>query len=374
MSDQIIDGEIIQRERIEQATTSLSPLDAFTPTIAHAPATLPVPDAPVTVRTATMEDLPAIDALQKRHSRQLGFFPRQQLEGYIRSGWVLVAEGQNSDEATQRPSDEGKADDATIPSSLRASVAPSLLGYCASRDRYQKRDELGAVFQMCVSPEAQRRLVGATLLKAVFERASYGCRLFCCWCAQDLKPANRFWEAMGFVPLAFRAGSKAKDRVHIFWQKRIRTGDDRTPWWFPACTGGGALREDRIVLPIPPGTNWWDAMPRITPGRSQIKQSQIKRIEDTARPPRQRSPKPAVDESAGPALSGLQFGMAKPQKPKRERGVRIDPEQAARARELRDRFLEHAVEGTLCLPAPQARYEVSRAVEASTAPPLLEAA
>ena len=31
---------------------------------------------------------------------------------------------------------------------------------------------------------------------------------------------------MGFVPLAFRAGSAKKSRVHIFWQQRIREGDD----------------------------------------------------------------------------------------------------------------------------------------------------
>ena len=47
---------------------------------------------------------------------------------------------------------------------------------------------------------------------------------------QDIA-ANRFWEAMGFVPLAFRGGRTregrgGKPRVHIFWQKRIRAGDD----------------------------------------------------------------------------------------------------------------------------------------------------
>jgi hypothetical protein len=104
-----------------------------------------------------------------------------------------------------------------------------------------------------VLPGAQRKLVGATLLKAVFDRAAYGCRLFCCWCAQDLD-ANYFWESLGFIPLAFRAGASGK-RKHIFWQRRIREGDTTTPYWFPAKTDGGMMREDRLVLPIPPGVH-----------------------------------------------------------------------------------------------------------------------
>jgi hypothetical protein len=132
-------------------------------------------------------------------------------------------------------------------------------------DRYFKHDDVGIVYHLNVAPGKQRGFVGATLLKAMFDRAAYGCRLFCCWCAQDIE-ANRFGEAMGFVPLAYRAGSEKKSRVHIFWQKRIREGDRATPWWFPSQTTGGAMNAARIVLPIPPGTHWSDAKPMILPG------------------------------------------------------------------------------------------------------------
>src|SRR5207302_6362647 len=111
----------------------------------------------------------------------------------------------------------------------------------------------------------QRHLIGATLIKAVFDRAAYGCRLFCCWCAQDIQ-ANYFWESIGFVPLAFRTGSREKQRIHIFWERRIREGDCQTPYWFPSQTSAGLLREDRLVLPIPPGTHWRDAKPILLPG------------------------------------------------------------------------------------------------------------
>lgn len=154
---------------------------------------VPIFRTPIAIRVAMMDDLPFLDELQKQHSKALGFFPRAQMEGYVRNGWVLIAE----DQATRQP-----------------------VGYCASRDRYLKRDELGVIYQLCVAPGVQRKLVGASLIKAVFERSAYGCRLYCCWCAQDLD-ANHFWESLGFVPIAFRAGSTGKKRVHIFWQKRI---------------------------------------------------------------------------------------------------------------------------------------------------------
>src|SRR5206468_634898 len=138
------------------------------------------------------------------------------------------------------------------------------VGYCIGHDQYFKRDDVGIIYQMNVVPGRQRGFVGATLLRAMFDRAAYGCRLFCCRCAQDIA-ANRFWEAVGFVPLAYRAGSREKGRVHIFWQRRIRRGDDETPWWFPSQTSAGSIREDRLVLPIPPGTHWSDAKPLILP-------------------------------------------------------------------------------------------------------------
>src|SRR5690242_15652940 len=53
---------------------------------------LPVARVPVTVRPATLDDLPFIDALQKKHSKQLGFMSRATLEGKVRLGHVLIAE------------------------------------------------------------------------------------------------------------------------------------------------------------------------------------------------------------------------------------------------------------------------------------------
>ena len=239
---------------------------------------IPVPKCAVSVRVATMDDLPFIDHLQKKHTKQVGFMPTKALEGKVRAGHVLVAE-ERSEVRDQKSAGENLPSDVCplTSSSLTSDLRPLTLlpvGYCIGNDQYFKRDDVGIIYQMNVVPGRQRGFVGATLLKAMFERSAYGCRLYCCWCAQDLE-ANRFWESLGFVP-AFPHGSRGKGRVHIFWQRRIREGDEGqggTPWWFPSQTGGGSIREDRLVLPIPPGKHWSDAKPIILPGKEELRNS-----------------------------------------------------------------------------------------------------
>jgi hypothetical protein len=271
----------------------------------------------------------------------------------------------------------------SVSTSLRLSVSKRI-GYCIGNDQYFKRDDVGIIYQMNVVPDRQRGLIGAMLVKAMFDRAAYGCKLFCCWCAQDIG-ANHFWESLGFTPLAFRAGSREKGRVHIFWQRRIREGDTTTPYWFPSQTTSGSIREDRLVFPIPPGKRWSDEMPRILPADEAEKSegSSPKQIADT-RPQPGRKPVPQE-----PTRRFAQFGrmtlreepapaqvVKKPKaekKPKRKN----DPRLIAAARELRDRWLER-VNADGLLPSSQGKYDVSRQLQAPQAhaeeTPLLTAA
>jgi ribosomal protein S18 acetylase RimI-like enzyme len=288
--------------------------------ITTSPATIgivPVPRAiAIATRLATADDLPFLDAMQKQHGKALGYFPTKQFEGYIEMGGVLIAH------------------DGAEP-----------VGYVISRDRYLKRDELGVVYQLCVKSGDQRKLVGATLVREVFERSAYGCKLYCCWCAQDL-PANHFWESMGFVPIAFRAGSTGKRRVHIFWQRRINDGDTTTPYWYPSMTNQGAIREDRLVFPIPPGTHWSEVQAEALPSGGEACVAQIEGATSPA--PTKKTPKPREQASAKPVpLSGALF-FAPPAPPKQDKPARekrpktkVDPKLVAKARELRDRYLEH---------------------------------
>ncbi|MEM1098656.1 MAG: hypothetical protein AAGH92_07700 [Planctomycetota bacterium] len=235
-----------------------------------------------------MEDLSWIDTQQKaRENRQrLGFLFESALIGKIEKKQVLVAEatdglGVEGRRSEQAASDSQVQHDRLDPPPAALDASRQRVVYLIAQDRYLKRDDLGLVVQICVLPAYRRSLVAAHLLQAQFDRSAYGCKLYCCWCAQDLE-ANRFWEAMGFVPLAFRTGSprekvKRPDgskgpRIHIFWQKRIRLGDGEpgdasggTPYWYPSETSGGAIGASRIVLSIPLGTHWSEAKPAVLP-------------------------------------------------------------------------------------------------------------
>jgi hypothetical protein len=345
---------------------------------------------PITIRPGTMDDLPFIDALQKKHTKQVGFMPTKQFEGKIKAGHVLVAEERHEGTEARRHEGvmeaEGNAVNSldpsvsgphSVPTCLRASVP---VGYLIGNDQYFKRDDVGIIYQINIAEGKRRSLVGAMLLKAQFDRSAYGCRLYCCWCAQDIE-ANRFWESMGFVPLAFRAGSRGKDRVHIFWQRRIRAGDETTPYWFPSQTTSGAIREDRLVFPIPPGKHWSDEMPRILPKehprlaapdpkpllrtKSKIK---IQVVPTRAlggwgfTPP--EPPKPAGREQSRGA-QGEKPKRACPEQSRRAPRAKVknDPRLVAAARELRDRWLErvNTLGGASVLLA-NGKYDVSRSI------------
>lgn len=319
----------------------------------------------LSIRAAVMGDLAFIDGLQKQHTKQVGWLPTKTLEGKIARGEVLVAWASCLCSGTQ---DMGET---PMPHGENMGETPSLpepLGYLIGADRYFKREDVGIIYQVNVVPGKQRAFVGAALVKAMFERAAYGCRLFCCWCAQDIA-ANRFWEAMGFVPLAFRAGSEAKSRVHIFWQKRIVAGDVTTPYWFPSQTGGGSLREDRLVLPIPPGTHWSDAKPIVLPmEKLPVASCQLPgKREKTAgglllgREPKFVRPMLGAPLWFAAPAPAKQAKGGKAKEPRKRR--KNDPKLVAAARELRDRWLEQVnAEPSRAMACE--KYEVSRVRQA----------
>lgn len=308
----------------ELVTVGSTSIASMAPAVA-----LPQPRIAINVRIGTTGDVPFVDALMKKHSKQLAFLTRETLEGKVSLGHVLIAQ----------TSDGRKA------------------GYLIGNDRYKSRDELGVIYQVCVAPEFRRMLVGAHLIKARFESSAYGCKLYCCWCAQDLTGSNEFYESMGFRALAFRAGSAKRDRVHIFWQKRIREGDTETPWWFPSETRGGLMDAARIALPIPPGMTWRDELPRLIPEKSAEAEAESVKREPKSRP---KTPVRAPNGFYLGPLSEVEV-EAKPQKPKRVK--KADPVLAAKARELRDRYLEQFNAASPALAS--GKYDVVRLVEAN---------
>ena len=396
----------------------------------------------VSIRGAVAGDIPFIDALQKANSAGVGFMHMATLEGHLAQGHILIAEAikVNSEQSTVNSEEAGSSVHCS-PGTAHSGGSP--VGYCIGVDKYFKREDVGVIYHMNVVPERRRGLVAAALLRAQFDRSAYGVKLYCCWCAQDLS-ANRFWEAMGFVPLAFRTGSrksswKGEDgarhkgpRTHIFWQKRIRPRqfdpeaqrwvEDETPWWFPSQTGGGAMREDRIVLPIPPGTHWSDAKPAVLPGVDAVfgeiaaereqalkllegarsegrgvseEEKAARKAERKAKRERaKRERAEAAERAASIAAGGLRFAPApgseadssasesRSDDAKRARkeaekaaqkkvSKKNDPKLVAMARELRDRWQEHvAAQPGMIEDRRQGKYDVSRMIETrTTAPP-----
>jgi hypothetical protein len=129
----------------------------------------------------------------------------------------------------------------------------------------------------------------------------------------------------------------------------------------------GAIREDRLVFPIPPGTHWSEVEAIALPQREKPA------IEGPKEKPRPK-PKAAPSKVQTTAAFGLRFAAPSPArapKPKRERGEkpkekacpersrRIDPQLIAKARELRDRYLEHVNSEAHALRA-LGKYEVAR--------------
>jgi hypothetical protein len=203
------------------------------------------------------------------------------------------------------------------------------------------------------------------------------------WCAQDIQ-ANYFWESIGFLPLAFRTGSASKQRIHIFWERRIRSDDHVTPYWFPSMTKSGAIREDRLVLPIPHGTHWRDAKPIFLPGMQPASQPAlpptrerkpfVPRIQPVVSPSRflKETPPGKAAVVTGGKLRYLDRGdyvpPPEPEKPKRQPKPRTktDPKLIAAVRELRDRWLEQMNAGEFVL--ADGRYDVARIEAQSPAP------
>ncbi len=342
--------------------------------IIHAQSALPLPQSKIgiSIRSATMDDLPFIDRLQKKQSRELGFFPTKAIEGKIKLGHVLIAQRPETGDHRR----ETIGDDHTgLPSEV-SSLPSAPIGYLIGNDQYFKRDDVGCIFQINVAPEYRRSLVAANLLKAQFERSAYGCKLYCCWCAQDLQ-ANYFWESMGFSPIAFRAGSEGKKRVHIFWMKRIRANDTTTPWWFPSETKGGAMMQDRLVFPIPQGTHWKDVMPIVLP-RDTYEQ-EVRQIEDARQSVRVKRTAEKQPDKRPPLMGGLRFADPEPEpvvkeKPKREKKPKAknNPKYVAAARELRDRYLERVNESPAMI--ANAKYDVAREITATAGIDIVEPA
>lgn len=365
-----------------------------------------------TIRTATLDDFEWIDAMQKAESDKLGFLMKMAIEKRIEQGNVLVAVATRSEQGIVNNQQERQDSGSTVNGLLFPphSAEGGPLGYCIAIDRYMKQDHVGQFVQLNVPPAFRRSLVGAALVKATFEKAAYGVKLYGLWCRQDLK-ANYFWQSLGFVPLAFRASGQSnrpqnskkpwdpRKQVHIYWQRRVREGDTETAHWFPFETSGGMMAESRVVLPIPLDEGWEEAKPVVLPGaerraqevllleadqdakaeadqaalaakRKEARQAakEAKRLADGPKrvhgveisgggagvpmgfdlPPEAKAQQVAEQKAAAAAAKKERIKQEKREAKKAAKRARrkTDPEMLAFSRELRDRWQEAVAAGT----------------------------
>src|SRR5262245_60633766 len=119
---------------------------------------IPIPRIAVSVRPGTLDDLPFIDALQKKHTKQVGFMPTKQLEGKIKAGHVLVAEEGRGVGSGLRSGSEGQSNPAPD-LDLNLNQSPVCIGYLIGNDQYFKRDDLGIIYQINIVEGKRRALV-----------------------------------------------------------------------------------------------------------------------------------------------------------------------------------------------------------------------
>ena len=90
----------------------------------------PEPKVDITIRVATVADMPFIMDLQKRHAKNLGHLARPAIETYVTDEDVLVAES--------RPGDNAGAGE--------------LLGYIIFKDCYFRHEDIGIIYQVNLVP------------------------------------------------------------------------------------------------------------------------------------------------------------------------------------------------------------------------------
>jgi hypothetical protein len=170
-----------------------------------------------TIREAQPGDWSFLDHLQRKHHDAIGFLSRMALEHAIANHRVLLAL-ENGEPA----------------------------GYLYGKTPYQRQEHVAIIFQAAISFDARRRLLGTALVEAFAARLSECVTQLCLWCAEDLD-ANLFWLALGFVPVATRAGARRTRRTHVFWCRHLRTPTEPTGFWVPEVTRAGVMREARTV-------------------------------------------------------------------------------------------------------------------------------
>jgi hypothetical protein len=163
------------------------------------------------IKLGTAGDLPFIDALQGKHTYELGFLHRYTLRARLQSGQILL--GQENEENA------------------------GFLHYGSMRGPELR------IFQAAVCTDARRRHLGLGMLRELESIArDQGVRGISLRCLEDLE-SNEFWKQAGFACNAVEPGRKgmlnvwtkaldpAFDQFHSRWHRCRKCGNWTVDVW-----------------------------------------------------------------------------------------------------------------------------------------------
>lgn len=199
------------------------------------------------VRLATPADLPFVQALQRRFSNQLGFLPNAALAWYLDNGRCSLV-FDNGDPA----------------------------GYVLGRPRLRPQPWVQPLTQTAVSFDAQRRTLGSALIDAAAADATANGRtILQAWCRTDI-PANAFWLAAGFEPVALRKPETARAMPLLLWRRCLDATQRPLLHSLPAAAGWKASTQtavtplsasERTLIALLAGALDLDQLPRLAANR-----------------------------------------------------------------------------------------------------------
>ncbi len=179
-------------------------------------------DARPAVRAARTADLSFITALQARFSNQLGFLPRTALAEYVDAGRVTLVF--DNDTAA---------------------------GYLLGRRLLRSVPAVAPLIQTAICYDAQRRTLGLQLVEhAAATAQADGRSVLQAWCRADI-PANAFWQAAGFIPIARRVTANARRQPLILWRRLLSMDGESSFLRVPSRAGchGESVTNGQLLSP-----------------------------------------------------------------------------------------------------------------------------
>jgi GNAT superfamily N-acetyltransferase len=147
------------------------------------------------LRVAKPEDLKILIELHKPESKSLGFLPAAAVSAYISWRSVIIGDVNDDD-----------------------------LSFLLFRHNSRDYPGITLIHQACVRQDARHIQIGTALIQRVAQAARMkGDAALQLWCRGNLE-ANRFWHALGFEPVAIKAGGKKRNIPVIGWRFPLVSG------------------------------------------------------------------------------------------------------------------------------------------------------